>query len=184
MSAAVRRVRLRFRTDAFEGRQNGGKADAEVGGGDAKRVECNERDGEGSERDVGALVERLSATRLRVHESVPMTFIGPHGPVLNLGDVIEVEAEGEETYRFVRIVERARVRERDALGGGECCNALPRSERAPWRGHRGAETIGTLRRESHRAASACGRRGRVGGAAFRSARYAAPRRGRRLDTSE
>jgi hypothetical protein len=56
-----------------------------------------------------APVAEAGANRCHIAEPVSVTFLGPHGPMLNLGDLIEVTPLSDGSYGYVRTVERSRV---------------------------------------------------------------------------
>ena len=66
-------------------------------------------EGEDMEGICDARVLRLNDGHLLLTEPLSVTFFGPYGPMLNLGDLIEVVPMDEGTYRYVRTVQQARL---------------------------------------------------------------------------
>ena len=58
--------------------------------------------------DFAAPVIRLSEDRFRITEPLSL-LLGPHGPRLNLGDIIEVRPLHDGSYRYLRTLESARI---------------------------------------------------------------------------
>jgi hypothetical protein len=54
---------------------------------------------------VAAVVVRMTDRTFRLAEPLSVTPFGPYGPMLNLGDVIEVESQPDGTFRYVRTLE-------------------------------------------------------------------------------
>lgn len=50
-------------------------------------------------------LEPLAPDRFRLPEPVSVRFAGPHGPMLNLGEIIEAIRDSEGAYRYKRTVE-------------------------------------------------------------------------------
>lgn len=69
----------------------------------------NEEDAVDPESEISALVIRLSAHRFRLARPTSVTFAGPLGAMLNMGDVIEVIPLDDGTYKYVRTLEPARI---------------------------------------------------------------------------
>ena len=61
------------------------------------------------EGTVSVTVERVGPDRVRLLEPCSLTPFGPIGPVLHLGDLVEVEALDDGSVRYRRVLEAALV---------------------------------------------------------------------------
>lgn len=68
-------------------------------------------------------LEPLGDNRFRVPEPVSVSFVGPHGPMLNLGEVIEALPHSDGVLRYRRTLESPPVWSR-LIGGVESLGAL------------------------------------------------------------